>query len=268
MLFLAGAVWANAQQQLDDLFKAQTATQDLLLREARQFYANGSFKKASKIINKELKQHPDYFNGYVMMGFMFYERQEFETGALYFAKAVKLDPQHTGALFMRGNCFLKGGKYRIALKDYMQCLKLNSDFYPAYNNIAVVRLLYQDIENTSAFDLHLAKQDLDEVLVLGENAPDKAITFNMGFIYMLLWEFDQSIPFFDNAIEQDAGFAKAWFYRGLANYYNKHYVEAKTDFAVAQQLGFQTERCMAFVERLDKILNYLALQRPAKPEGW
>lgn len=265
MLF---AVGASAQQQLEDLFKTPEPIQNQTLLQARQLYANGLFRKAIKVLHRDLKQHPNHFNAYILLGFMHYEEEEYERGALYYAKAVKLDPAHTGAIFMRGNCFLKAAKFRLALKDYVQCIRLDADFYPAYNNIAVVRLLYQDIERTSTFDLHLAKKDLDEVLAWGTDSPDKAVVFNMGFIYLLLWEFGQAVPYFDKAIGHDAAFAKAWYYRGYAHYHQKNYNAARHDFAMARKLGYQPDRCDAYVNRLDKILNYLSLQRPEKPEGW
>lgn len=267
ILLLCYAWLGFAQKQLDDLFVEGNTEQNEVVLKAKQLYADGFFNKATKTIYREIKQDPDFFNGYVLLGYLNFDKQYYEQAALLFAKAIKVDPTHTGATFMRGTCFLKAGKYRLALADFLQCIRLDQDFYPAYNNIAVVRLLYQDLEETSIFDLHLAKQDLDGVLTL-EDAPDNAMLFNMGFVYLLLWEFDQSIPFFDRAIANDTTYAKAWFYRGMARYYKKDYSEAKEDFLQANHLGFQPDRCMAFVQRLDKILNYISLQRPTKPEGW
>lgn len=268
IIFMGCCVLATAQQQLDDLFKTSQTEQSSVLVQAKELYAKGFFNKAVRLLHRETKKRPDYFNGYILLGYLHYDRQDFERGALYFAKAIKLDPAHKGALFMRGTCFLKGGKYRLALKDYLQCIQIDRDFYPAYNNIAVVRLLYQDIEQTNAYDLHLAKKDMEAILGLGETSADKAVNFNMGFIYLLLWEYDASIAMFNTAIASDAAYGKAWFYRGMAKYYQKDYSNAKADFAMAQQLGFQPERCTAFLVRLDKILNYLSLQRPERPEGW
>lgn len=267
ILFLYIAMLANAQQPLDDLFKLGTPSQDSILNLAKGLYSKGLFNKATKVLNRETKKHPDYFNGFVMLGYLNYDKQYYDQAALYFAKAIKLDPKHTGAIFMRGTCFLKAAKYRLALTDYLQCIRIDHDFYPAYNNIAVVRMLYQNVEEISTFDLHLAKQDLDAILTL-EDAPDNAMVFNMGFVYLLLWEFDQSIPFFDKAINADPGYGKAWFYRGMAKYYKKDYPAAKIDFLQSRQLGFQSDRCMAFIQRLDKILNYISLQKPTKPDGW
>lgn len=268
VILLCCLAWlGHAQQQLDDLFvEASTEQQEVLLK-AKQLYANGFFNKATKIIYKEVKRDPEFFNGFVLLGYFNFDKQYFDQAALYFAKAVKVKPDHVGATFMRGTCFLKAGKYRLALTDFLQCIRLDQDFYPAYNNIAVVRLLYQDLEDASIFDLHLAKQDLDGVLTL-QDAPDNAMLFNMGFVYLLLWEFDQSLPFFDRAIANDNSYAKAWFYRGMAKYYKKDYWSAKNDFVQAAQLGFQPDRCGAFVQRLDKIIDYLSLQKPTKPEGW
>ncbi len=267
ILMIGYATLGHAQKQLDDLFIEGNAGQDALLTKAKQLYANGFFKKAVKTVYRELKHDPDYFNGYVLLGYFNYDKQYFDQAALYFAKAIKVKPDHTGAVFMRGTCFLKGAKYRLALTDFLQCIRLDNEFYPAYNNIAVVRMLYQDLEAASTFDLTLAKQDLDAIMSLDE-APDNAMLFNMGFVYLLLWEFDQSILYFEKAIAADSSYAKAWFYRGMANYYKKDYSVAKIDFSAARQMGFQPDRCVAFLERLDKILDYLSMQRPARPEGW
>jgi protein O-GlcNAc transferase len=267
ILLMSFSMLGQAQQELDDLFKPSNATLDKVLNDAKEYYANGFFNKATKVLYRETKKHPDYFNGYIMLGYLNFDKQYYEQAALYFAKAIKIDPNHIGAIFMRGTCFLKAAKYRLALTDYLQCIRLDQDFYPAYNNIAVVRLLYQDLEEASLFDLHLAKQDLDAILT-EEDVPDNAMLFNMGFVYLLLWEFDKSIPYFDKAVSADSSYAKAWFYRGMAQYYKRQYPEAKANFEQAALLGFQTDRCAAFVARLDKILNYIAEQKPTKPEGW
>ncbi len=261
------ATVGHAQQQLDDLFKPSTPSQDTVLNEAKELYAKGFFGKATKVLYRETKKQPDYFNGYILLGYLNYDKQYFDQAALYFAKAIKIDPNHTGALFMRGTCFLKAAKYRLALTDYLQCIRLDQNFYPAYNNIAVVRMLYQNVEETSLFDLHLAKQDLDAIINTDDN-PNNAMLFNMGFVYLLLWEFEQSIFYFDKAIDADMGYAKAWFYRGMAQYYIRQYPEAKSSFEQASLLGYNTDRCAAFVARLDKIISYMAEQKPTKPEGW
>ncbi len=267
ILLLCSTAFAHAQKQLDDLFIEGNPTQDEVLVKAKEQYANGFFKKSIKTIYRELKHDPDYFNGYILLGYLNYDKQYFDQAAIYFASAIKIKPDHVGAIFMRGTCFLRGAKYRLALTDFLQCIRLDDDFYPAYNNIAAVRMLYQNVEDVSTFDLHLAKQDLEAVLSL-EDAPDNAMLFNMGFVYLLLWEFDLSIPYFDKAITNNDTYAKAWFYRGMANYFRKDYALAKQDFTQAKQLEYQPDRCSAFLQRLDKILNYLSMQRPTKPEGW
>lgn len=256
----------TSAQTLEELFNKATPDELSTLAEAQSLAANGFFKKAVKLLYKEVHHDPQYFNGFVLLGYLHYDKGMYKQAAIFFNNAVRIDPEHTGALFMRGNCFLYEERFRAAANDYIQCIKMDPGYTPAYNNLAVLRLKFQDIAPATVRDLEIAKNDLEKVF-LEQADPDLRVLFNLGMVQLHLAEFDQAIKMMDKVLEQDPQFAKAWFFRGLAQYYLRNYCLAKADMDQALLLQYQPERSVEFVKHLSKIVNYISLHRPGLLKG-
>lgn len=253
-------------QTVDELFKEHQPGELSILAEAQDLVQEGQFNKAVKLLYRAVRNDPEYFNGFVLLGYLHYDKQMYKQAAVFFNNAVRIDPKNTGALFMRGNCFLYEERYRPAANDYLECIKLDPAYTPAYNNLAVLRLKYQDIAPTSVRDLEIAKTDLEKIFLEQED-PDPRMLFNLGMVQLHLSEFDAAITLMDKVLEKDPAFAKAWFFRGLSQYYLRNYSSAKADMDKALELNYQPEKSVEFVKHLGKIVNYISLHRPDMLKG-
>lgn len=265
-IWIVISAFALNAQTLEELFKEHQPGELSILAEAQDLAHQGQFKKAVKLLYRAVRNDPEYFNGFILLGYLHYDKQMYKQAAVFFNNAVRIDSKNTGVLFMRGNCFLYEERYRSAANDYLECIKLDPAYTPAYNNLAVLRLKYQDIAPTSVRDLEIAKTDLEKIFLEQED-PDPRMLFNLGMVQLHLSEFDAAITLMDKVLEKDPAFAKAWFFRGLSQYYLRNYYSAKADMDKALALNYQPEKSVEFVKHLGKIVNYISLHRPGLMKG-
>lgn len=260
ILLILGVGAVSAQEAYrfpDDLYRNDKPELQVELNKAITLYKYGSAKRAAKTLQRSLAAYPYHYDARVLLGYLYYDMRKFEEAAAQFNRAAQIYNGDPGLFFIRGNCYLWLHRYAAAYDNYLKCLWLEPNYAGAHNNIAVVRLQFQGIDEPHKNEILKARDDIYQV-IQNSTVKDAKMLFNMGLIQLHLSAHKEAVKYFDETIQYDNAFAKAYFFRGLSYYYQRVYDRARYDFDIAGQLGFETERCQEWLKHLDKVIDYLS----------
>ncbi|MBP1753056.1 MAG: putative rane protein [Geobacteraceae bacterium] len=108
------------------VFSADSFADDAL-KEGRELYSQGGFRKAAQVFGRFVSSHPDDAEGYAWLGKSYYRQgdnvsstdpQVLEKAAEVLRKSVTLDPGHSEARFYLGMTYLSLNDRAGALKEY------------------------------------------------------------------------------------------------------------------------------------------------------
>jgi len=119
----------------------------------------------------------------------------------------------------RGEAYLRRGDYDKAIFDYDQALRINPNFYKAYNlydNRGSAYLMKGDYERAIA--------DYDQALRIRPN--DANAYHNRGTAYLYKGDPEKAISDFNKALEINPGYAETYFNKALACEKIGHFKEA------------------------------------------
>ena len=75
----------------------------------------------------------------------------FSEAALYFNKAVSLDPTNTSLLYNLSNCFFNSKDYKKSIEVCKKIIELDFSFYQAYNRIGLCLIKLEIDEEAKKF---------------------------------------------------------------------------------------------------------------------
>lgn len=149
LLVLVNLQWAHSKDNLKDLYlelkQAKTENQargienriwkqwivgpnkevtDLLAKamERRRAY---DFAGALTILNNVVKKSPNWAEGWNQKSFVHFLREEFDKSLEDADKAIKLEPNHFGALAGKAQILMSQGRTKLGQKAIRQAIKLN-----------------------------------------------------------------------------------------------------------------------------------------------
>jgi tetratricopeptide (TPR) repeat protein len=157
----------------------------------------------------------DYYNA----GLQLYNAQNYSQAIQYFSAAISLDPNSAPALQGRANCYYSQGQYSQALADY------------------------QKVESITPSDaLSQMIQSLQAKVGTGSNAaimpsgnPIGPSSFDQGVSLYQQKQYPQAIPFFQQAVQQNPGDGKAYYYLGLSQVLAGQSKEACVNLTLSDQ---------------------------------
>jgi tetratricopeptide (TPR) repeat protein len=117
----------------------------------------------------------------------------------YFDRRVQADPKDTWALFMRGSIWLEKGEPDVAMKDFVECIRLdptNADYYNARG------AAWQDKKDSDR-----AIQDYDEAIRLDPKKVDTL--YNRGVVWVDKKAYDKASKDYDEAFRLDPQYGAA-----------------------------------------------------------
>ncbi len=205
-------------------------------------------------------KNPEFYEAHVATGFHLKEQGRYEEAIPFFSRAIKVKPESSLAYFYRGDCFLRMKKFAQAAGDYGLCIRYDSLFYAAYNNLAVVHIMNQGKGKLMESELKLAKQKIKE-LEKRQEIMEPVMLMNTGLIHLNLFEFREAIPYFDRFLSvSDSLNGPARYDKALCHYYLKEYTEAKRNFRIAAASGYRVKDCEEFIAFLgyieEQIMQY------------
>ena len=117
-------------------FRAGTAEQNQLLRRASH---DPDAAQARADLDALIRQAPDYAEAYNQRAIWFFKRGEFARAADDCNTVLRLNPHHFGAAAGLGQCYLKLGKPRAALRAFRQALEINPGLEHLHDTIRTLR---------------------------------------------------------------------------------------------------------------------------------
>jgi tetratricopeptide (TPR) repeat protein len=120
---------------------------------ADDYRRQGQFFQAAAICARGLMRHPDYANGHLVMGEIFYDRNLPDRACREWLEALRLDPYHPRAHFRLGALHLERGAIEEAIKELEATLLLA----PAFTEARALLAQAQSGSQTSAYQESPAK---------------------------------------------------------------------------------------------------------------
>jgi tetratricopeptide (TPR) repeat protein len=140
-----------------------------------------------------------------------------------FKVAIEIDKNFGEAWFQSGMVLIELEEYNSALESFNKAIKINSNYFEAWLNKGVCLNLQRNYKEAYETWCHLN--------LIYTNS--KYVLTNIGVALTNLNKCDESIAYFDKAIEIDKEFAEAYANKGEALNILKKYEEAKKNFCIA-----------------------------------
>ncbi len=144
-----------------------------LLELAKQYQAQGAYKKSEKTYRFLINKHPDVAELWMNLGSVLRQQKAYLKSKKALEKALDLSPSHPGAFFNLANTLRDLGQPVRAQEHYRRCIEHAPDFVDAYLNSS--SLYSEQGEHETAIEL------LTTAIEAGLNHP--ALWNNRGNIY-------------------------------------------------------------------------------------
>ena len=249
MMFLLGcSSYAQNVENLLDFVSTKKQDQINTIDQAALAYKHGNFKYGIKLLKKKIKKSGVFYDAYLFIGYGERSMKNSNKALEYYNKSIIIGPKFPIGYFLRGNVFLEMEKYRLALKDYKRCIKLDSLFYPAYNNLALTKVFNQGESDIHQRDFKMAKNELELLLNCNEDMEGiESIYFNLGLIHLQLNQYYDAMCFFNKAESSEKLTNKANYYKAVTKFNIKLYSSAASDFKKSLSNNYRSEECEKYL---------------------
>jgi tetratricopeptide (TPR) repeat protein/S1-C subfamily serine protease len=182
----------------------------------------------------EFKHYKDFIGNYT--GFMriayatrggtYYKLKEYKLAIDDFTQAIKIDSQNANYYAVRGGCYLQLKEYKQAIDDYTQAIKIDPK-----------DARYYVIRGNTYFLLKDYKQAINDYTQAIKIDPKNAGYYGArSDAYFQLKDYKQAIDDYSQAIKLKSDFTEAYYVRGIAHYFLKDYKQAINDWNQAIKL--------------------------------
>ena len=206
----------------------------LHIKKASLLTALGKYNEAKSSLDQAIILNPDpaaLFFIYYRRGDLNYKLELLEESITDFSKSIELQPQYEWAYLDRGMALADTGKTTEAEKDFFKALELKPNWGDAFYCLGIN---YQDQGKTEkAMEyFKLAVKDTDNELLF----KDKAYN-NIGILYNHQKKYNESVLYFDKAIELNPNYSLAYINRAVAKYQLNDIDGVCSDLHRAVELG-------------------------------
>ncbi len=125
---LEQVIWKQWMQSGDDEI-------DELMQKAMKKRRSYDYRGAIEVLNKIIKQKPDYAEGWNQRATVYFHQEKYEESLIDIAKTLELEPRHFGSLAGRAVIRLRQNKPVLAIQNIIHALKFHpylkeKDFFP------------------------------------------------------------------------------------------------------------------------------------------
>lgn len=190
---------------------------------------------ASKVVaSVVMKQWQDdsesVANAHFEQGDRLFAEERYTEAIREYSRGLELNPDHWGALHVRGLAYEKLGQCERAIEDITAALEINLDYAAAFHSRGLIRARLEQYE--------LAVEDFTRAL---QCDPEYAEAYyNRGLAYDRLEQTERAIEDYTGALlrmREDAHLVDAYFNRGSAYYDSGDYERAVEDFSSAIRIN-------------------------------
>ena len=215
---------------------------------------------AISIYNFIIDSRSGEYKAYYEVGVLFYLQDNIDAAIQSFTSSINLN-KDARTFNDRGSCYRVLGDNRLAIKDYITAIALNSELPFIYNNLAsayrkdgdtIEALNYYTLAISKDSNYVLAYNNRGSLYLERNNIKDalydinKAISIdntyspafnNKGVIYHEQKKYLEALSYFDKALSLNSNYAKALLNRGITRQMLRDEDGACDDWTKAKELG-------------------------------
>ncbi len=181
------------------------------------YYQNRKFEELILEANKYIKEFPNDYFLYNILGATFIIKKNFKEALLNLNLAIKISPSSLEAYNNIGNIYRLQKKYDEALVFFKKTIELNPNFFEGYNNLGNV--LYDQKKYNEA--------KIKYEKAISANPQYAEAYFNLGLCFVELGEIDSAIKFSKKAIQIKGNYSDA-----INNLGNLYLISNQYDLAI------------------------------------
>jgi tetratricopeptide (TPR) repeat protein len=177
------------------------------LQDAQKLTDRNDYSASISLLNKLIKQYPDFDSAYVERGFAKTKIENYELAIIDFNKAIEINPLNLGAIFSRASAFGCLQDFNSAYKDYNHIVRLGSSDYYLYalTERAII------LEFWGRYDEMI--NDYSEILK-SDSSNCEILTRLGAVLYSGKKDFNQSLVYLNQAIINCPDYSECYFQRG------------------------------------------------------
>ena len=173
---------------------------------------------------------------YFEIGVLLFMQSKFDLAIESFSSALNIN-RDARYLNDRGSCYRKLAKYDLAIKDYLEAIKIDPSLVFVYNNLAST--YRKSGENEKALTYYSYAISYDDSYFIAYN--------NRSSLYFDMNQIENAVADVNKSISINSLYAPAFNNRGVIYHHKKMYVEALANFDIALELN--TNYAKAYLNR-------------------
>ena len=139
---------SNAEQALWSIwFRSGNESLDDLLQKGVGYIKQEQYPEAVDLLTEVIHTAPEFAEGYNQRAIAYFMLEEWEQSVDDCKKAVVLNPVHFGAYAGMGQCYLRLGNLREALKAFQRALEIHPSLYGVAHTILQIQEALQEQRN-------------------------------------------------------------------------------------------------------------------------
>jgi predicted O-linked N-acetylglucosamine transferase (SPINDLY family) len=202
-----------------------------LLQNAMRLHQTGKLADAARLYKDVLRANPRHFQALYLLGFLHFQKEEFEEAEKLIGNAIKLNPGSPDAYYNRGCALQKLKRDAEAVECFDRALALKPSYLEAvFNRGTSLLKLRRDTEALTCFDR-----------VLVSTPRDPEAWHNRGDALLGLRRYSEAIDSLSRSLALSPNSERSLDRRAAAYSALKYYEEAASDYARLLTLKPETE---------------------------
>ncbi len=171
--------------------------------------ATDRYEEAIRFFEQCIQMDPSNYAPYLEIANIYFKLSEYDTALMWYTHALSRDENLTEALFRQAICYEKTDQYEKALDCYKRISR--QDQSDTINRLLQKQISLQDESQT--LEHHLEQYEID-------------LQYKRGIEDLNNKKYSKAISDFSQIISSDRSQNRAYFYRGLAYYYQGLYTQS------------------------------------------
>lgn len=160
---------------LNEILKIDNKFRDAYTMKGMNYRALGNDKLAKSSFETAVQQDPEFFMGYLQLGWLYAETNDYPRAMEYFKTASTIEPTSTDALYGLAYSLQAIEKFPEALSEYRHLVEVDNNYYLAFFNQGYIKQFHQNQPDSALF-FYKAAVELQPDFVKAHH--------NMGVVYL------------------------------------------------------------------------------------
>jgi predicted O-linked N-acetylglucosamine transferase (SPINDLY family) len=207
--------------------KKARAEAESVYQQAHALHVHGRLDHAGVLYQHALRLHPQHGGALHQLGMIALQNGQADVAAGLLDKAIRLNPRNAASRLSQGDALYSLSRFEAAIASYDRAIALEPRTAAAYNNRGVA---LRSLNRHAA-----ALASCDYAIALAPEFPDAH--YNRGTVLADLKQFEAAIASYDRALALKPDFVAAYYGRGAALADQKNYEAALVSYNLAIALA-------------------------------